>query len=66
MSTKTTALPYTGWHRPPGGTWEEYCHGATEREAWDRLLDLTEPGDKAVTRAGRRPEDRPRQGNLFA
>jgi len=58
---------FTGWHRPPGGTWEEVCHGATERETWDKLLDLAEAGDKTVTRAGRGPEDRrQRQGNLFA
>jgi hypothetical protein len=56
---------FIGWHRPPGGSWEEVCRGATEREAWDKLLDLAAAGDKCVLRAGRRPEDRRRQGYLF-
>jgi hypothetical protein len=57
---------FISWHRAPGGTWEEVCRGATEREAWDNLLDLAEPGDKTVTRGDRHPDDRRRQGNLFA
>ena len=65
-TTLTPESPWTGWHRPLGGTWEEYCRASTEREAWDALLDLAEPGDRTVTRGNRRPEDRPRQGTLFA
>jgi hypothetical protein len=60
------AANFTGWHRSPGGIWQEVCHGATEREVWDRLLNVPEAGDKTVTRAGRHPDDRRRQPGLFA
>jgi hypothetical protein len=45
MNATTTTPGWTGWHRPLGGTWDAICRCASEREAWDRLLDLAEAGD---------------------
>jgi hypothetical protein len=61
-----TAQPWIGWHRPTGDAWREVCRANTEYEAWDKLLDLATPGDKAVLPRGKRPEERPRQRSLFS
>jgi nuclear transport factor 2 (NTF2) superfamily protein len=66
MTTKTTQS-WTGWFRLLGSDrWEETCHADTEARTWTLLLDVAEAGDKLVLQAGRRPDDRPRQGALFA
>ena len=59
------ASVWLGWFRPPGGVWEEVLWRRSEAAAWDALLDLAEPGDKTVTRSGRRPDERPRQRAMF-
>jgi hypothetical protein len=63
--SNATEPAWVGWHRPSEGAWREVCRCATEREAWDRLLDIAVSGDKTVLPRGRRPEDKPRQRNLF-
>jgi hypothetical protein len=60
-----TEKPWVGWHRPTGSFWRVVAQADTEREVWDKLLDLTTPGDKAVLPKGKRPDERPRQRNLF-
>jgi hypothetical protein len=64
MATTENAA-WIGWFRAPGGTWREVCRGTTEREVWDKLLDLAKAGDKLVLRSGRFPWDRSRQPGLF-
>lgn len=52
----TSALTWTGWHRPrPGVRWRLICQAATEAEALYGLLTLALSGDVCVQPAGRDP-----------
>jgi hypothetical protein len=65
MGDRATGSPssFVGGRRAGSGhPWRPVVQGATEAEAWDRLLDAAEGGDKAVLAEGNRPDDgcRPR------
>jgi hypothetical protein len=53
-------IKFIGWTRRPGDRWRRAVEGATESEAWDRLLMITYTCDKTVTSADKDPNKRTR------
>jgi hypothetical protein len=62
--------PWAGWHRMNSrDAWKKVCEASSSREAWAKLFDLRQGGDKCVTPANRTPDSgkRPRPGgDLFS
>lgn len=59
-TANTTQTSWTGWHRPDQRSpWRAIVTGATEIEAFNKLLDLVRGGDKCVLRAGQDPNETP-------
>lgn len=64
---KVTALQtgFTGWYRQTArDPWQALVQAASDREAWDKLLDRPERGDRCVTATGIHPDQGKRRPSV--
>jgi hypothetical protein len=53
----TTGHAWTGWYRASArASWRAVVQASTDREAWDRLLNHPERGDRCVLPHGQHPD----------